>query len=161
MNEFLKTIESIFSLNARILQALLTPLIAIIAVYIAYQQWKTNRDKFRLDMFDKRFKVFDGLLKLYIHINQNGNVSNEALVEFGSVYKEGQFLFDEDIKDLLNQSYKKAFKLHKFDRKIEKKGPALVNNGQKLNDEINCILTWFRDQFMIVETRFDEYLRFK
>jgi hypothetical protein len=38
--------------------ALLTPLIALIALWIAYQQMKSNRDKVRLDLFEKRMKIF-------------------------------------------------------------------------------------------------------
>lgn len=57
----------------------LTPLIAIITAYIAYQQYNTNRQKLKLDLYDKRFKVFLGLQSLLIHILQTADVSDEAL----------------------------------------------------------------------------------
>ncbi len=59
----------------QLLSFCLTPLIAIIAVYIAYQQYNTNRQKLRLDLYDKRFKVFLGLQSLLIHILQTADVS--------------------------------------------------------------------------------------
>ncbi len=57
-----------------IFSGLLTPTIAIIAVYIAYQQLKTNRYRVRLNLYDKRFKVFRGLMDLLAHIMREGNV---------------------------------------------------------------------------------------
>jgi hypothetical protein len=38
----------------RYLQGSLTLIIAIVAVYIALQQWKTNRQKLTLDLYDRR-----------------------------------------------------------------------------------------------------------
>lgn len=57
-----------------VFSGLLQPTIAIIAVYIAYQQYKTGRDRVRLDLYDKRFMVFDGLMDLLAHIMREGNV---------------------------------------------------------------------------------------
>ena len=44
-----------------VLSALLTPTIAIITTYIAYEQWRTNRNKLKLDLFDRRFAVYDAM----------------------------------------------------------------------------------------------------
>jgi|PlaIllAssembly_1097288.scaffolds.fasta_scaffold283843_2 hypothetical protein len=40
-------------------KALLTPVIAIVAAYVAWQQLKTNRRKLKLDLFEKRYTVFE------------------------------------------------------------------------------------------------------
>jgi hypothetical protein len=40
-----------------ILAALLTPVIAILAVYIAWQQWDTNRNKLKLDLLNSHLKT--------------------------------------------------------------------------------------------------------
>src|SRR5271170_90498 len=42
----------------QVLQGLMTPVIALIAVYIAWQQWRTNADKVKLDKFDRRFPIY-------------------------------------------------------------------------------------------------------
>ena len=39
--------EQIFEIS----KGLLTPVIAIVATYIAYQQWKTNRQKLNLERY--------------------------------------------------------------------------------------------------------------
>jgi len=55
-----------------VFNALLTPVIAGVVAYIAYQQHKTNRDRLRLDLYDRRLKVFEGLMVLLSIIFQKG-----------------------------------------------------------------------------------------
>lgn len=43
-----------------ILTALLTPLIAVIATYVAYQQLMLAREKHDLELYDRRSKIFNG-----------------------------------------------------------------------------------------------------
>ena len=38
--------------------ALLTPVIGVVAVYVAWQQWKTNDIKLKLDLYDRRLKIY-------------------------------------------------------------------------------------------------------
>ncbi len=40
------------------LTALLTPLVAIVAAYVAFVNARTAKNKLKLDLFDKRIKVF-------------------------------------------------------------------------------------------------------
>jgi hypothetical protein len=37
----------------KISKGLLTPAIGLVAIYIAWQQWNTNRNKRKLDLFEK------------------------------------------------------------------------------------------------------------
>ncbi len=41
-----------------VFSALLTPVIAAIAVYVAYQQWQTNRRRLQLDLYDRRLRIY-------------------------------------------------------------------------------------------------------
>ena len=45
-------------------KALLTPIIAIVTVYIAYQQWKTNELKLKLEKYDRRLRVYEEVIKI-------------------------------------------------------------------------------------------------
>ena len=55
MNTNFATLEN--SLN--ILTGFLTPVIAIIAIWIAIMQMRTHRYKVRIDLFEKRMKIFE------------------------------------------------------------------------------------------------------
>ena len=50
--------------TVQILQALLTPLIAIIATYIAYQQWNANKLKLKWEMDERRLRVYQEVKKV-------------------------------------------------------------------------------------------------
>lgn len=41
----------------QIFKALLTPVVAILGVYIAYQQWRTNRTRLKHELFDRRYSM--------------------------------------------------------------------------------------------------------
>lgn len=47
---------------------LTTVVLAIFAAYIAYQQYRLGREKFKLDLFEKRFAVFSGTRRFHTHI---------------------------------------------------------------------------------------------
>ena len=61
------------------LKGLLTPAIAIIATYIAWQQWKTNQRKLILDRYDRRLKVFEVTRSLIADVIQRATVSYDDL----------------------------------------------------------------------------------
>ncbi|MBB2832304.1 UNVERIFIED_ORG: hypothetical protein GGD51_002433 [Rhizobium esperanzae] len=60
------------------LAALLTPTIAVIAIIIAYMQWRTAHQKTVLDLFDRRMAVYDKLRQSMRMINTAGKVSDES-----------------------------------------------------------------------------------
>ena len=66
----------------KIFSAILVPLVALFALYIAWQQHKTNEEKLKLDLFDKRFKVYDATRKYLSKISAEGTVGNDELVDF-------------------------------------------------------------------------------
>lgn len=65
-----------------ILQGLLTPTMAAFGGYIAWQQWKTEQNKLRLDLFDRRFLVFQALRDFMSEVRSRGRVSDRSLFEF-------------------------------------------------------------------------------
>jgi len=50
----------------QLLSALLTPVIALVITYIIIQQYRTNRLKFRLEMFEKRYAIYQGVKNFII-----------------------------------------------------------------------------------------------
>jgi hypothetical protein len=54
--------------------ALLTPLIAIIVVLIAYRQWKTAHNRLKLDLFDKRLAIHSAARDLIATVTSYGEI---------------------------------------------------------------------------------------
>jgi len=85
--------------------------IGIVVAYIAYQQYKTNRDKFLFALYDKRLKVFEGFMELFVAIIQNKQVSSEVWNKYRLGTSEAVFLFDQDVSDFKKTVDRKALEL--------------------------------------------------
>ena len=87
----------------RISQGLLTPVVAAIAAYIAWQQYAVNRDKLKLDLYHKRLNVYQALSQFIGSIMVHGDLKYEALRDFDSGRAEADFVFadDEAIRNLI------------------------------------------------------------
>lgn len=42
--------------------ALLTPMVAVFGICIAYRQWRTDEAKLRHELFERRYKQFDAVI---------------------------------------------------------------------------------------------------
>jgi hypothetical protein len=56
------------ALVASISQVILAGTIGVVTIYIAWQQWRTNRNQFRLHLFDRRIAVYDAVLDLSMRL---------------------------------------------------------------------------------------------
>jgi hypothetical protein len=161
---FIWLIQNITISNMRdITQAILTPLIALIAVYIAYQQYDTNRQKLRLDLYNKRFEVFLGLQNLLLYIGQHADVNSEALYNFEVTTSQSVFIFDKDVSDYLQKVAKKARNLRYQNFKIDSDSPFLPvgEERDKLCEENKDLLLEFMQEFKISEQIFAKSLKIK
>jgi len=71
-----------------------TPLvIGFIAVYVAYQQWRTSNHRLKLDLFDRRLKVYTATKRLIDNTIVKFEISDEDLRAFNRDLSEAEFLF--------------------------------------------------------------------
>lgn len=90
----------------QISQGLLTPVIAIVATYIAYQQWKTNQQKF-LDRYDWRLRIYEEVRRILSIILRDATASTEDLLKFRTSVSETDFLFGPEIPLYIDEIYKR------------------------------------------------------
>lgn len=74
-------------------KALLTPLIAIVATYIAWQQWRTNKQKLVLERYDRRLRVYEEVIRILSVIVRDAKASYDDLLRFRTAVSEADFLF--------------------------------------------------------------------
>ena len=139
----------------------LTPTIAILAVYIAWQQHKINTDKLRLNLYDRRNRVFDGLMNLLGHIGQQRDVTDQQLYQFYAATNQSEFLFGEgNISEYLEEIRKKAIDLQYLEKRIkdqrlsQEERKKVVENSRKVFD-------WLEKQFEVSKNKFRKFLSFK
>jgi hypothetical protein len=100
------------------LSAIMSTCIASMALWVASRQSKTNMAKLRLDLYDKRFAIYENTLAFHQALaGPSESMQTEAFKSlqraFIKSYRESQFLFDEDsgVFQLLNRVNLDAFKI--------------------------------------------------
>jgi len=84
----------------------LTPLIAVVTAYIAWQQWKTNQQRLVFDRYDRRLRVYEEVRRILSIITRAANVSVEELLRFRTSVSEADFLFGPEITAYIDAIYK-------------------------------------------------------
>jgi hypothetical protein len=90
------------------LSALLTPIIALIAIYIAYQQYKINQQRLRHETYERRLRVYKAVQKHLSNILRTGKTSYQECTLFYSDASEAAFLFDNSVMDKIDEIYNKS-----------------------------------------------------
>lgn len=130
---------------ARVSSSLLTPIIAIIALWIAWQQNVTRRRQVRVALFDKRLAVFNSTMKLVSAGVRNAKIELDELFAFLADTRETEFLFGEDILKYVDEVYNRCLELH-----------TKAQQGRAATD--TELLKWFVGQSNEAKRRFGKYL---
>lgn len=85
------------------LTACLTPLIALIAAGVAYNQWKTAKNKLKLDLYEKRLGVYQAVRDAIGQIMVHGKVSAEVETAYLVGISGAKWLYDKKMDDYLNK----------------------------------------------------------
>jgi len=96
----------------QVLQGLLTPTIAVVATYIAWQQWKTNEIKLRLDRYERRLAIYREVMTIISSVVREAKCSIPELLLFRSKTFEAEFLFGADIPQYIEEVFQRGLKLH-------------------------------------------------
>jgi hypothetical protein len=141
--------------------AWLTALTAILALWIAYQQYQMNRAKLRLDLYERRFRVFDAVGVLLATIYRDADVKQEDLFRFAASTNEAIFLFGPEIPSYLDELRKNAVRLRTLNDKLHESRLPVGPERSQAVDENAEVLKWLIDQFHESRKRFARYLDFR
>lgn len=136
-----------------ILKGLLTPLIALIAVWIAYQQRTINKNKLKLDLFEKRYDVYINVSFIIATALSHGNLTDSEITDFRRNTARNIFLFKEDVTKHIDEIASKANELQKLELQLQ------YNPKDEVADKREVVFTWFKDQINRSENIFSKYLR--
>jgi hypothetical protein len=144
----------------KISQGLLTPVIGIIATYIAWRQWKTNHYKLKLDTYERRLQVYKEVIR-YISVGiQDANYDNSELMSFRSKVSEADFLFGEEVSKYIDELHIRAVNLSRWKkeyRDYSQPKPEGYDHG-KVVEEMHKELTWVSSQLEPARNIFKKYL---
>ena len=141
-------------------QASFPPLVAGIAVYVAIRQWQTNKQKVKLDLFDRRFRVFLEVRKVLSSVLAEARASREDFLRFRTGVAESYFMFGPEIENYLNEIYLHGIQLASADDRYRQPKEQRPDNhdAKKLAEEMNTHLTWLTEQLPLAKEKFKRYL---
>ncbi len=136
----------------------LPAMLAIFLAYIAYQQMKTNKSKLKLDLYDKRFKIYTDALRFYQELLDE-EVSKEVHRAFIDSKEASMFLFSNNIEiyKLLEQMHSESFKIIGF----KKHGKELLSCPDQFTKSYNNAqetLKWFRENMLELHKKMGQHL---
>lgn len=131
--------------------------ISCAVAYVAWQQWKTARDKLQLDRYEKRFRIYNATTDFISVVawDVSGNICQDQVIKFDMARREAYFLFagDDDLLKFLDDLRQKAQDLATW--KQQAKGQGVGSEASKERDRLN---NWFHNQFEVAKLRFAPYL---
>jgi hypothetical protein len=138
--------------------SLVTLVIGCAVAYVAWQQWQVARHRLRLDLFDRRYKVYDATRKFLSIILREARFEDSQLFEFYAGTSDAEFLFDSHVVKYLEQVRKRAVDLCTH-QKIYEHMPVGDERSRHVQAEHDDLL-WLTDQLTAMTKVFSPYLGF-
>jgi len=139
--------------------AFLTPIIALIAVYIAYQQWRLRREHFQLELFDKRYTVYEGTKNFISIILEKGYPGEKEISGFQESTHDATFLFENEVQERLDQILENGKKLNDLNTLIALTEQASSDGAKEEKENEDEIQDWFKEEYDRIKKLFMKYLK--
>jgi len=131
----------------------IVPLFLSLAVAtFAGLQWKVSNNKLRLDLFEKRYKVYQAARDLLRLVVREGKVEFADLAAFNFEVADAEFLFRSDVLEYLNRLRRKAAHLkttqtllsgRQTDDQLEKTADAEEKDLLELTEQLDNLTKVF------------------
>jgi hypothetical protein len=138
--------------------SIVTLFLGVAVAVIAWQQWRVADNKLRLDLFDRRYKVYDATRKFLAVIFREASFTDPQLFEFYAGTSDAEFLFGADVVNYLEQIRHRAIDMQTAQQLFEPLpvGDERSRHVQTAHDN----LLWFNDQITAMTKTFTPYLGF-
>ncbi|WP_000093324.1 hypothetical protein [Vibrio mimicus] len=158
-----ETVSRVESDWVTILSALLVPILTIIGIYVAYQQYVINRQRLNHETYERRLAVYKAV---QLHISktvQMGRTTYQDALKFNSEASEAAFLFDSEISDLISKIYKQSISMASYNEKLY---PSGGGQGLPIGDKRNEVaekeselLQWHMDTLSELKSIFHPHMK--
>lgn len=134
-----------------------TLFLSIAVVVIAWQQWRVADNKLRLDLFDRRYKVYDATRK-FLDMTIGEEYTDSRLVEFNIGTSDAEFLFEAEVVKYIHEIRRRAVHLWTAQKLFERLpvGDERSRHVQAAHDD----RLWLIDQTTAMSKTFAPYLGF-
>ena len=141
------------------LSALLVPVIALAVGVIAYLQWRTNKNRLKLELFDRRVKYYEAAIQFIGDTMANNAVSDESRMKFIHARYGSAFLLNDDVTEYLKELSKKGDAVSELSSK-EKDLPSGDDKTRTIEERYEAV-NWIVGQREILQRKFEPFLKIK
>lgn len=145
-------------MNPAFLTPAATLIVGLSISAIAYQQWALARHKFRLDLFEKRYKVYEAAGRFLSIILSLAEFNDEDLRAFTIGTGDAVFLYPKHITDYIHQIRCRAIDMRTYQKKFEHLPGG--EERSKLVDQNHNELKWLNEQMTKLPAVFAPFLGF-
>jgi uncharacterized membrane protein YwzB len=137
--------------------ALLTPIVAILGLCIAWWQLKTAQNKLKFELFDRRYSIYEAARVLLIAIVKNGNASDAEMLIFVLATRESKWLLNSDVAKYLEDDFlHKAIDLQTL--QTERENALTDDERANISKKQSEIKKWFIVQPAVLGEKFTPFL---
>ena len=151
MNTFKEYIE--------IASGFLTPVIAITTALIAYRQYKIQRYRVRLDLYDRRMKIYEALMHFLSIVRQKGDAPIDEIYTLTRDTSQAKFLFKGEIEKHIGSIFKRAVELESVNEQLSDQYMPVGPERTALAKQMTEHFKWLRDQYDKTDSLFIKYLK--
>lgn len=145
----------------------ITACIAGFVAWVAHQQWRTNSEKLRLDLYNRRFDVYGKALTFFQALitydpATNQDVFLEARADFIKACRESRFLFDRTsgVADTLDGIHLESYKVSGFREARSQLAASDPENFYKMDKEAKDIALGLGIRIANLDDAMAPYLNF-
>jgi len=146
--------------GADFLRGFLTVVIAGIAVYIAFQQWKANERRSLLDRYDRRFRVYQRVIEFTQLACRDFKPPFAEIHRFHHETMDAEFLFGREIADYLDELRTHAIgseSAHAEYRDLTMPIPEGYDHNEVVK-RMRAHEVWLANSFDVTREKFRKYL---
>ena len=149
-----------FEYTLQLLTGLLTPVIAVLTVLIAWRQYKTAKQKLTFDLFDRRLRIYEDVKNYLLLIIRDGDVEFDESSQFRNSVSEAEFLFRKEVIQYIDTIYQRAIKLRDWNRQYRDYSQTKPEGYEhdRVTSGIQIESEWLAAQLELSKKIFRKYL---
>jgi len=132
-------------------------ILGLATLLVSWRQYATSNEQVRIELFDKRFKVYFAAKRFAATVVRENKVENDDFYEFRRDTSESTFLFPQGIQKLLRSIHEAANKKRTYRRKsdhmMNMSGPSeetsqIIDDEERETLKLQELLESLEEEFM-------------
>jgi hypothetical protein len=139
-------------------QALVVPFVAIVGAVIAFGQLWLARRRMQLDLYDRRYRIFESARQLIVDFMQEGRV--DWIYKYLRDTGDAVFLLDSSVVSYLGELKDRALRLRSSAKALANANDHHPHRELFIDQEAD-LQSWFSEQYDVLVEKFKPSLQLK